>query len=380
MGNMCREKWIGHMMNIVDPVFSALEKGELHEKLPMRFYGAEDRSPYACLEAFGRAFCGFAPFLDSFERNEKEEALVQEYRARIAVCLDMATNPESPDYMNFGQDGGTQPLVDSAFLAHGLIRSGAFLDTLDKNLKNQIIDALKLTRHIVAHESNWLLFSGMVEAGIRALGGEADMMRVAYAIRQHAQWYHGDGLYGDGANFRMDYYNSFVIQPMLIDVARTFRNDNIPGFPVAQEYNKAVVRASRYAEVLERMISHDGTYAYIGRSITYRFGAFQLLAQSCLQHFCPISPAMVRCALTAVIDCIMDSRIFDGEGWLLHGVYGEQIALSEPYISTGSLYLCSTVFLPLGLPESDPFWSGEDEMWTAKKMVSGINLSADHAK
>ena len=45
-------------------------------------------------------------------------------------------------------------------------------------------------------------------------------MRVDYALRQHAQWYKGDGVYGDGPAFHWDYYNSFVIQPMLLDVLR----------------------------------------------------------------------------------------------------------------------------------------------------------------
>lgn len=368
------------MREIVDPVFDALEKGELHAKLPMRSYGKDDRSPYACLEAFGRAFCGFAPFLNDFERDDEEEALAVAYRAKLITCFDKATDPSSPDYMNFGQRGGEQPLVDAAFLAHGLLRAPDFVSSLNENLKKQIVEAFKISRCIVAHESNWLLFSGMVEAGIHVLGGEADMMRVAYCIRQHQQWYYGDGVYGDGAVFHMDYYNSFVIQPMLIDIARVFRNKEIPGFPVAVFCDRSVARASRYAEILERMIAHDGTYTYVGRSLTYRFGAFQLLAQSCLQHFCQLSPAMVRCALTAVIDRVMESGIFDENGWLLHGIYGEQPALSEPYISTGSLYLCSAVFLPLGLPETDPFWSGDDEKWTSQKVFGGINVAADHSR
>ena len=206
------------------------------------------------------------------------------------------------------------------------------------------------------------------------------MMRVAYCIRQHHQWFHGDGNYGDGALFRMDYYNSFVIQPMLIDVSRVFGSVEIPGFPIAQMRDKAISRAARYAEILERMIGADGSYVYVGRSLTYRFGAFQLLSQSCLQHFWALSPAMARCALTAVIDRVMESGIFDENGWLLHGIYGEQPSLAEPYICTGSLYLCSTVFLPLGLPESDAFWSGEDELWTAKQVLSGMDVKSDHAR
>jgi hypothetical protein len=380
MADLCRQKWISYMREIVDPVFDALSEGRLCEKMPVRFYGTDDRAPYAALEAFGRAFCGFAPFLNNFERDGEEEALAAAYRKKLIACFDKATDPTSPDYMNFGQRGGEQPLVDAAFLAHGLVRSADFVATLDEDLKKQIIEAFKVSRCIVAHESNWLLFSGMVEAGIHVLGGEADMMRVAYCVRQHHQWFHGDGLYGDGAAFHMDYYNSFVIQPMLIDICRVFRDRVIPGFPVAAFCDRAVARASRYAEILERMIAHDGTYTCVGRSLTYRFGAFQLLAQSCLQHFCQISPAMVRCALTVVIDRVMESNIFDEDGWLLHGIYGEQPSLAEPYINTGSLYLCSAVFLPLGLPESDPFWSGADEMWTSKKIVAGINVAADHAR
>ena len=71
---------------------------------------------------------------------------------------------------------------------------------------------------IVPGFNNWLLFSATVEAGLHALGAHWDRMRVDYALRQHEQWYKGDGAYGDGPDFHWDYYNSFVIQPMLLDV------------------------------------------------------------------------------------------------------------------------------------------------------------------
>jgi hypothetical protein len=53
--------------------------------------------------------------------------------------------------------------------------------------------------------------------------------------------------------------------------------------------------------------------------------------------------------------------------------------LGEPYISTGSLYLCSAALLPLGLPASDPFWSAPPAPTTWQKIWSGVNLPADHA-
>jgi hypothetical protein len=53
--------------------------------------------------------------------------------------------------------------------------------------------------------------------------------------------------------------------------------------------------------------------------------------------------------------------------------------MGEPYISTGSLYLCSEAFLMLGLPAENIFWQGKDEPWTSKKIWSGQNTKRDHA-
>ncbi len=58
------------------------------------------------------------------------------------------------------------------------------------------------------------------------LGARWDRMRVDYALRQHEQWYKGDGVYGDGPVFHWDYYNSFVIQPMLLDVLDVGRDES----------------------------------------------------------------------------------------------------------------------------------------------------------
>jgi hypothetical protein len=88
----------------------------------------------------------------------------------------------------------------------------------------------------------------------------------------------------------------------------------------------------------------------------------------------------VRSALTAVIRRVMQARdTFDAQGWLRIGLYGSQPDLAESYISTGSLYLCTTVFLPLGLPASDPFWADPPARWTAQRIWSGESLPADHA-
>ena len=126
-----------------------------------------------------------------------------------------------------------------------------------------------------------------------------------------------------------DYYNSFVIQPMYVDLINLFGDSRKEYADMKERVN---ARASRYASVLERMIAPDGSYPVLGRSICYRFGAFQMLAQAALQHRLEemLAPAQVRCALTAVLDrCMEREDMFDENGWLLPGVYGHQPELAE---------------------------------------------------
>ena len=62
---------------------------------------------------------------------------------------------------------------------------------------------------------NAVFYANMVEAALYVMTGECDRTRVDYALFAHENWYKGDGVYGDGPNFAWDYYNSYVIQPML---------------------------------------------------------------------------------------------------------------------------------------------------------------------
>ena len=94
----------------------------------------------------------------------------------------------------------------------------------------------------------------------------------------------------------------------------------------------------------------------------------------------PLTGPQVRCALTAVTRRLMEAPgTFDRDGWLRIGFCGHQPKLGESYISTGSLYLCSAVLLPLGLGPADPFWAGPAQNWTSRRIWSGEDRPADHA-
>lgn len=158
-----RKQWIDAMCKIVTPVLNMLEHGKLKQSLPLTLH--EERKAFAPLEAFGRSMLGLAPWLetDSETLDEEERTRQAVYRAKAVRCIEMATNPESPDFMLF--DEGGQPLVDAAFLAHALVRAPKTLAAaLPDDTRKHLADALRSSRKILASNSNWLFFSAMVEA------------------------------------------------------------------------------------------------------------------------------------------------------------------------------------------------------------------------
>ena len=375
-----RQYWLDVLTKIAEPVLSHLSKGQLRAAMSVEAVAGreQDRRNYTYLEAFGRLMAGLAPWLELGPDTTSEGQLRQKYLQLAHQALAAAVDPQSPDFMNFTTGG--QPVVDAAFLSHALIRAPkTFLGNLETRTRTNLVKALQSTRVITPYYSNWLLFSAMVEMALFKLGEPWDAMRIDYAIKSHQSWYKGDGVYGDGPDFHFDYYNSYVIQPMLLDILQILSQVQ----PAQNNlYQTILKRAQRYAAIQERLISPEGTFPPVGRSLAYRFGAFQLLAQIALMQRLPeeISPSQVRSALTAVIKRTMSApNTFDKNNWLTIGFSGHQPSVGETYISTGSLYLCTTGLLPLGLPATNIFWTAPSTDWTSKKAWSGIDFKTDHA-
>jgi hypothetical protein len=375
-----REEWVRIATKLADPVLSAVAAGRLRATMPVELSATAtpERRDYAHLEAVGRLLAGIAPWLELGADATAEGATRRRLAELARQGIRQGTDPSSPDFFNFTRGG--QPLVDAAFLAHAIVRAPTELwEKLDATTRRQVADAFRSTRAILPGFSNWLLFSAMVEAALCFMGESWDRMRVDYAVRQHDQWYKGDGMYGDGPELHMDYYNSFVIQPMLLDVLRVVSREAQTWKPFEA---RVLARARRYAAIQERLISPEGAFPPIGRSLAYRCGAFQLLGQMALRRELPeeLRPAQVRGAMSAMIHRSMDAPgTFDRAGWLTVGFAGHQPKIGERYISSGSAYLCAVGLLPLGLPASDPFWSAPPEPWTSKALWSGVDLPPDHA-
>ena len=374
-----RNYWLTLMDQIARPVLSALAEDKLRAVLPIESKSSrEDREQYTYLEAFGRTLTGIAPWIELEGLTGEEAALQAEYRRMVLAGMHNAVTPGTKDEMNFAH--GHQPIVDAAFLAHAILRAPNQLwHALPEEDKINLVRKMKQTRTRKPYVCNWLLFSAMIECFLHmAEEPDWDPMRIDMAVRMHFDWYKGDGFYGDGKDFHMDFYNSYVIHPMLIDILRHVQQEDgdwARMLPRAEKYG------GHYATFLEHLIMPDGSYPVLGRSNTYRFGTFHVLGQAALEGLLEssVTPAQVRCAMTAVMRRIMAFDNFDAEGFLRVGVCGHQPDMGEGYISTGSLYLCLAAFLPLGLPEDAPFWADADAPWTMKRMWAGEDMPCEHA-
>ncbi|MBR2018274.1 MAG: DUF2264 domain-containing protein [Prevotella sp.] len=376
-----RKAWIETLDKIARPVIANLAAGTLKKNMPFESLSREPlRKEVSYLEAVGRTICGIAPWLELGPDNTEEGKLRAEYIRMVVKGLKNAVNPKSPDHLMFDKRH-PQPLVDAAFLAEGILRAPTQIwGNLDKETKEWLVKEWKISRGIKPFECNWLLFASIVEAALLEFTGECDMERLQYGVKRFRnEWYKGDAWYGDGPDFHLDYYNSLVIHPMFTEVLRVLKKhnlDNADFLPVQEQ------RHGRHAAQLERMISPEGTYPVTGRSIVYRFGSLHALADAAYLKILPhdVSPAQVRCALTAVIKRQLGKpRTFDANGWLRIGYTGSQIRMSEDYINTGSLYLCTAALLPLGLPATDAFWAAPACDWTSLRAWNGEDVGADHA-
>lgn len=289
-----------------------------------------------------------------------------------------AIDPASPDYLTWHREG--QPLGDAVFIAHSFLRAPKKTwEQLDAVTGKRYIEHFTSLRRVKPPYNNWLLFAAIIEVFLLSIGEPFDTFRVDMALRKHEEWYAGDGWFRDGPVFHFDYYNGYVIHPMLLDVMKVMKDNEKLDKKI---YELELKRMHRYADLMERLISPEGSFPPFGRSVTYRIGAFQPLSQLALMDQLPegLSRGQVRAALSAVLERIFVVKgNFNRQGYLTLGFAGHQPNLADSYSNSGSMYLASLGFLQLGLPADHAFWTDPAEEWTSRKAWSGKPFKKDYA-
>lgn len=374
-----RQQWAELCYRIAAPVLENMSKGELQKNMTLELSptwdGRDKRVAY--METFGRLMAGISPWLALPDDDTEEGKMRKQLREWALSSYKNAVDPESPDFLLW-ETNSTQRLVDAAYLAESFLRAPeATWKLLDATTQKRYIERFQRLKIVRPAYNNWLLFRAVVEAFLMSVGADADQYALTVATNKINEWYLSDGWYSDGPEFALDYYNSFVIHPMYIEVLETLKQNRF-WTPISSEL--AIKRMQRFNSFLERLISPEGTYPAFGRSVVYRMGAFQTLAMAAWRFGMPegVSNGQVRSALTAVMKNMFSIEgNFDEKGFLQLGFAGHQPDLSNYYTNNGSLYMTSLVFMPLGLPANHAFWTDPAEPWTSQKAWSGKPFPID---
>ena len=368
--------WVSTMQKITFPVLNNLAKASLRKNMPYESL-TSDNQKFSYFSAFARVFNGIAPWLELGPDTSQEGQIREKYTYLTLKSIANAINSKSNDFILFIEP--KQSLIDVALFAQGLLRAkNQIWLNLPMKVQARIIRELKNTRVIAPYENHWLLYTAMIEAALLEFTGECDKQRLTYGISKFRdEYYLGDGVYSDGSDMDVGYYNSFIIHPMLNDILAVMRKY---GLREGEFLDVQFMRSSRLSSQLERSISPEGTYPVLGKSLAYRCGVFQLLSQAALLKILPrnINPAQIRSALTKVLKTQFDNdKNFNEDGWLVMGLMGSQMDICEEDINTGTLYSCCAVFLALGLDPNDDFWTAPAAEWSSVKAWNGGKIQKD---
>jgi len=371
------------LQRMAEPVLDRMSRGRLRQEWSPELSPTWDGRDVgvAYLEGFARLLDGIAPWLALPVDDTPEGQLRARLRQQALQALEHAVDPASPDYLTWKGEG--QTLVDSAFLTSALLRAPDALWTpLNSTTKARLVQEIKALRAIDPPYQNWILFASMNEAFLFSIGEDWDPMRVSLSVRKFLEWYAGDGWYGDGARFHFDYYNSYVIQPMLVQILGTMAAGQPRwGLNATEQLDLATRRAQRYCEHLERLIGPDGAYAAIGRSLTYRTAVHQPLGHLAWLEKLPetLPVGQVRAATMAAQRRVFaDASNFDGDGFFTIGFARHQPSLGDSYSNAGSMYIASESLIAMGLPPTHPYWTAEPLPWTMRRAFSGQDFRKDY--
>ena len=369
-----RELWLNFLINLSYPILKNLANQNLKKTMQIEvspYYGRTKDIAYT--EAFCRLLCGIAPWLElESEESDYENFHKTELRNLAKLSLINAINSSSPDYLLWYDKNLDQPLCDCAYLAQAFLRAPKTLwYSLDNSTQQSYIEAFRKLRTVRGVLNNWVLFRAVIEVFMLYIDEEYDKYALNLAINTMNKWYAGNGFYKDGDYFRFDYYNSFAIHPMLVEVLEITKKKNMY-FSIS--FEEALRRMNEYNLCIERLISPEGTFPVIGRSIIYRMGAFQTLSLSAWKYKLPESLpyGQIRYALTTVLKNMFgDKTNFNDAGFLILGFMGHQPNVANYYSNSGSLYITSLFLMPLGLPSSHSFWTDDPVEWTSLRAWKG---------
>lgn len=284
------------------------------------------------LEKFSRSLLGYGPLLYN---KPNSEVLRQ-----ILFCISEGVNPKSANFWGTTKkmDQRHVEMFSILFFLYNL-REQIDEDFFRQN-RNNLLSWFSNINHVKLPNNNWLFFGLLVNVLLYKLGiKDMDWEKIRQLQLEIDSLYISDGIYQDGQDSQVDYYNSFSLHFYGLIYVKLM---NAEDKKICDVY---VDRYKLFINKFRTFFSYTGDSIPYGRSLVYRFGV-------CAS----ISAAIYAEIRTEYEDSIviyknvkwwLDKDIFDTNGFLNLGYTYRNHKILEDYSSYGSPYWAFKAFVGL---------------------------------
>ncbi|WP_064685996.1 DUF2264 domain-containing protein [Rhizobium bangladeshense] len=267
--------------------------------------------------------------------------------------LSNGTNPAHPEYWGDLADRN-QRLVELAAVGFALALVPEHIwEPLDDSQKKTVATYLLAARELVFIDNNWKFFRVLIDLGLERVGVAFDHGKTVAYLDELEAFELGDGWYRDGPVRRVDHYIPFAMHFYGLIYTVLARGDDA-------RKDRFRDRARAFAGDIRHWFGPDGAALAFGRSQAYRFAAGGFWGALAFAGVEALPWAEIKGYYMRHIRWWSAMPIADRDGVLSVGYGYPNLLMSESYNSPGSPYWALKFFLPLALPQDDPFWTAEE--------------------
>lgn len=284
-----------------------------------------------------------------------------------------AFDPKRPDFWGYAPNNKpTQLSVEASLVAYALWRLGdSFVERIPSEQRTNINAWLSSCTQVPERTSNHAWFTAnnqamRLELGRKwkeFVGDEAWMIEDLKALDALYKP-NNDGWYSDSPDAGVyDYYNFYVFPNFSLYWSQ------IIGKRYPEWDEKFRGRVKEFLQKTPYFFGADGWHPLYGRSLIYRWTLVTGPIVGYQEGLWPHSAGLLRRMVRKNIECHWDVGAFDADkGKLLETLSpGGTADIRENYIDNGHPYWCMPAFGMLGIPETDAFWTSEEEELPVEK-------------
>ncbi|MFP2241007.1 DUF2264 domain-containing protein [Pseudescherichia vulneris] len=331
-------RWIEDAAHDFSPGCSRIKMGETSAQYPAEI---------AQMEGFSRLLWGIFPLISGGVQTPLWDTFLTGIRN--------GCNPLHDEYWGDLNDND-QRCVEMAVYGLGLILPGSPLwAALSATEREDLSAWLRQSATVSVPDNNWHFFPVLIQAGLKCVGQDYDMLVIDRHLDAIEPYYLGNGWYSDGAGKPRDYYISSAFHFYSLLYSHVMKDVD------PERCVRYRQRARQFAQDYIHYFTAEGAAIPFGRSLTYRFiqAAFwSAVAYTGLDVF---TPGIVKGLVLRHLDWWVKQPFSGRDGLFSIGYTYPNLIMAEDYNSPGSPYWGLKTLLILALEEESPFWQAECE-------------------